>query len=57
MTMGGRRGVRLAFCVTGIYTCFLTWGILQERLTSTIYTGSRSGKTICRRFASTILSC
>jgi len=27
----------LLVCVAGIYTCFLTWGILQERLTTTPY--------------------
>ena len=27
----------LAFCIAGIYACFLTWGVLQERVTSTPY--------------------
>lgn len=25
------------FCVAGIYTCFLTWGVLQERVSTTPY--------------------
>ncbi|KNE62430.1 hypothetical protein AMAG_07649 [Allomyces macrogynus ATCC 38327] len=29
--------VELAFCVAGIYACFLTWGVLQERVTTTAY--------------------
>ena len=31
---------RFWFCVVGIYTCFLTWGILQERVTTTKYSSS-----------------
>lgn len=27
----------LLFCVSGIYLFFLTWGVMQERLTSTMY--------------------
>ncbi|RKP01304.1 hypothetical protein CXG81DRAFT_29790 [Caulochytrium protostelioides] len=29
--------VALIFCVLGIYTCFLTWGVTQERVTTTKY--------------------
>lgn len=29
----------LVFSVAGIYACFLTWGILQERVTTTPYYG------------------
>ncbi|ORZ18514.1 UAA transporter [Absidia repens] len=28
---------RFAFCVLGIYTCFLTWGVVQERVSTTPY--------------------
>ncbi|CAG8666730.1 2079_t:CDS:1, partial [Scutellospora calospora] len=28
---------KIAFSVIGIYTCFLTWGILQERVSTTSY--------------------
>jgi UDP-galactose transporter B1 len=28
---------RLLFAVLGIYTCFLTWGVLQERISTTPY--------------------
>ncbi|KAJ9064468.1 UDP-galactose transporter [Entomophthora muscae] len=28
---------KFAFCVAGIYVCFLTWGILQERVSTTPY--------------------
>ncbi|KAI9148612.1 UDP-galactose transporter [Blastocladiella emersonii ATCC 22665] len=31
------------FCVAGIYTCFLTWGVLQERVTTTPYGGAGAG--------------
>jgi UDP-galactose transporter B1 len=27
----------LAFCIAGIYGCFLTWGVLQERVSTTAY--------------------
>lgn len=29
--------LRFAFCVAGIYTCFLTWGVVQERVSTTPY--------------------
>ena len=29
--------LRFTFCVIGIYTCFLTWGVLQERVSTTPY--------------------
>ncbi|KAL4208935.1 UDP-galactose transporter [Rhizopus azygosporus] len=29
--------LRFAFCVIGIYTCFLTWGVVQERVSTTPY--------------------
>lgn len=31
----------LAVCVIGIYACFLTWGITQERVTTTPYDGKK----------------
>ena len=31
--------LELAFCVAGIYACFLTWGITQERVSTTTYEG------------------
>jgi len=33
--------LRFSICVIGIYTCFLTWGVVQERLSSTTYDGAR----------------
>lgn len=33
--MGGN--LKLAVCIVGIYTFFLTWGVMQERLASTAY--------------------
>ena len=32
---------QLIICVVGIYTCFLTWGITQERVSKTSYDGER----------------
>jgi UDP-galactose transporter B1 len=29
--------LRFALCVIGIYTCFLTWGVVQERVSTTPY--------------------
>ncbi|KAI8994711.1 UAA transporter [Pilobolus umbonatus] len=29
--------LRFALCVIGIYVCFLTWGVVQERVTTTTY--------------------
>ncbi|ORX88416.1 UAA transporter [Basidiobolus meristosporus CBS 931.73] len=29
--------LRLGLCVLGIYACFLTWGVLQERVSTTTY--------------------
>jgi UDP-galactose transporter B1 len=29
------------FCVAGVYVCFLTWGITQERVTTTSYDGQK----------------
>ncbi|KAF8969541.1 UDP-galactose transporter [Entomortierella lignicola] len=29
--------LKLAICVTGIYTCFLTWGFFQEKVSTTPY--------------------
>jgi solute carrier family 35 (UDP-galactose transporter), member B1 len=35
----------LAFCVAGIYVCFLTWGVLQERVSTRQYaTGTHTEK-------------
>jgi UDP-galactose transporter B1 len=31
--------LQLALCVVGIYACFLTWGITQERVSTTKYDG------------------
>src|SRR5690606_28590450 len=32
---------RLLFCVGGIYFFFLTWGVLQERITTLAYNGQK----------------
>jgi len=29
--------LKFTFCVLGIYLCFLTWGVLQERVSTTPY--------------------
>ncbi|KAJ3342728.1 UDP-galactose transporter [Gonapodya sp. JEL0774] len=39
---GGTRYAHLAFCVAGVYVCFLTWGVLQERVTSAKYPDPRN---------------
>lgn len=31
------KGLKLLFCVIGIYVCFLTWGVLQERISTVDY--------------------
>ncbi|CAG8518707.1 1272_t:CDS:1 [Funneliformis mosseae] len=36
--------VKVIFSVTGIYACFLTWGVLQERVSTTSYGESRSDR-------------
>lgn len=33
--------IELAICIVGIYVCFLTWGITQERVTTTSYDGQK----------------
>lgn len=43
--MGEHDFFNLAVCVSGIYVCFLTWGVLQERITTTLYTTS-SGEQV-----------
>lgn len=32
---------KFVFCVLGVYACFLTWGITQERVSTTEYNGKR----------------
>lgn len=38
-----KRGLELGFCILGIYVCFLTWGVLQERLSSSQYAAPFTG--------------
>eukprot|EP01052_Picozoa_sp_SAG31_P007727 SAG31_NODE_372_length_16598_cov_44.705982_18_plen_284_part_00 len=45
-----KNAVHLAFCVLGIYSSFLVWGWLQERLTKTPYTVTIDGETSEERF-------
>ncbi|KAJ3079218.1 UDP-galactose transporter [Quaeritorhiza haematococci] len=33
--------LELAVCISGIYVCFLTWGVTQERVTTTPYAGQK----------------
>jgi UDP-galactose transporter B1 len=33
--------LELSTCIAGIYVCFLTWGVTQERVTSTAYDGQK----------------
>ncbi|KAJ3197023.1 UDP-galactose transporter [Entophlyctis luteolus] len=35
--------IEMAVCVVGIYVCFLSWGILQERVTTTPYKDDQTG--------------
>jgi len=37
--MSGLERLELVVCVLGVYATFLTWGILQERVTTTNYSG------------------
>lgn len=32
---------KLVFCILGIYVCFLTWGLTQERVSTTTYDGKK----------------
>ena len=32
-----RKALEFGFCVVGIYACFLTWGVIQERLSTVDY--------------------
>jgi UDP-galactose transporter B1 len=36
-----RMALKLLFCVAGIYVCFLTWGVTQERVSTTPYEGKK----------------
>ncbi|KAI8375771.1 UAA transporter [Choanephora cucurbitarum] len=36
--------LRFALCVIGIYTCFLTWGVVQERVSTTPYGDAETPK-------------
>jgi solute carrier family 35 (UDP-galactose transporter), member B1 len=36
--------VKIGFSVIGIYACFLTWGVLQERITTTPYGDKKDGR-------------
>ncbi|KAJ3073670.1 UDP-galactose transporter [Podochytrium sp. JEL0797] len=36
--------IEQAICVVGIYICFLTWGILQERVTTKQYADAETGE-------------
>ncbi|KAI8608795.1 UAA transporter [Chytriomyces sp. MP71] len=42
------RTVELAICIAGIYLCFLTWGVLQERVTTKEY--GREDTGVPRKF-------
>ena len=33
--------LELLFCILGVYICFLTWGITQEKVSTTRYDGQR----------------
>jgi UDP-galactose transporter B1 len=46
---------RLFGCVAGIYFFFLTWGVMQERLASTLYPSSTPNGTSPSRFTSFLL--
>lgn len=36
--------IEYVFCAVGIYCCFLTWGILQEKISSTFYESASSSE-------------
>ncbi|KAI9139677.1 UAA transporter [Paraphysoderma sedebokerense] len=42
--------LEFSFCVAGIYVCFLTWGILQERVSTTPYDPSSPSTSKFRYF-------
>ena len=42
--------LRLFVCIVGIYGCFLTWGILQERISTIKYVSVLKGETITAKF-------
>lgn len=50
----------LAICVVGIYVCFLTWGITQERVSTNPYNGQKFKYFIflnaCQAVIATIVS-
>ena len=43
----GSNLMNLVICVSGIYAAFLTWGVLQERITTTNY-GTESNPEVFR---------
>lgn len=44
--------LRLLICVVGIYVCFLSWGLLQERISTRAYTAVVDGMVVSSRFPS-----
>ncbi|KAJ3403613.1 UDP-galactose transporter [Chytriomyces hyalinus] len=42
--MTKRSSLELAVCVAGIYVCFLSWGVLQERVTTRRYEHPETGE-------------
>lgn len=44
--------LRLLVCVAGIYVCFLSWGLLQERISTRAYTATVDGMIVSSRFPS-----
>ncbi|KAI9336435.1 UAA transporter family-domain-containing protein [Zopfochytrium polystomum] len=50
------RYVELAIVVAGIYTFFLTWGITQERVTTTAYGGAKFRYFIFMNFVQAVLA-
>jgi len=41
---GGGGVLKLLLCASGVYACFLSWGVLQERISTSRYTSKSSGQ-------------
>jgi UDP-galactose transporter B1 len=48
----GASRLRLVICVAGIYGCFLSWGVLQERISTISYSAIIDGTPMVSKFRS-----
>ncbi|ORX82683.1 UAA transporter [Anaeromyces robustus] len=44
MAQGILKYLELPFCIVGIYGCYITWGILQERVSTKSYPSNKTGE-------------